>query len=70
MEWLVITGALISLVGLIGLLVCIIRAVRIRREAGDPEEMRTKLQPLVALNFGAMALSMLGLMCVVVGVIL
>ena len=70
MEWLVITGALISLVGLIGLLVCIIRAVRIRQEGGDPEEMRTKLQPLVALNFGAMALSMLGLMCVVVGVIL
>ncbi len=70
MEWLIIVGAIISLFGLIGLLICIVRAMRIRSDGGDPDEMRAKLQPLVALNFGAMALSIIGLMCVVIGVLL
>lgn len=70
MQWLIITGATISLIGLIGLLICILRAVKIRREGGSEDEMRAKLQPLVALNFGALAFSVLGLMCVVIGVLL
>lgn len=70
MQWLIITGAIISLIGLVGLLICIMKALRIRREGGTDEEMRDKLQPLVALNFGALAFSVIGLMCVVIGVLL
>lgn len=69
MDWLIITGAIISLIGLIGLFLCILRAIALRK-TGDPDLIRERMQPLVALNFGAMALSMLGLMCVVIGVIL
>lgn len=70
MESLVIIGAIISLLGLIGLLYCIVRALTIKREGGNEEQMRAKLQPLIAWNFGAVALSILGLMFVVIGVIL
>ena len=70
MQWLIITGAIISLIGLIGLLICIMKALQIRREGGSDDEMRAKLQPLVALNFGALAFSVIGLMCVMIGVLL
>lgn len=70
MAALVPIGAILSLLGVAGLVWCILIAVRARR-SGDPEEVvRAKLQRAVALNMGALALSAFGLMFVVIGILL
>lgn len=68
MEFLVIIGAIISIVGLVGLLVCILKAAKAKREGGTVEEMNAKLEPLIPLNLGSLFLSIVGLICVVIGV--
>jgi len=70
MELLIWTGALVSLIGLAGLLRCIQLAIRARRAGLGEAAMRARLQRLVALNMGALMLSALGLMTVVVGILL
>ena len=70
MEVLIPIGAVISVVGLIGLVICILRATRIRREGGSDDVVREKIQKLVALNMGSLFLSVVGLMFVVVGILL
>jgi len=69
-ELLVIIGAIISIIGLIGILVCILKASKAKREGGTQEEMQAKLEPLIPLNLGSLFLSIIGLICVVLGVIL
>ena len=61
-------GAGLSVVGLIGLIWCIIRVARARRSGMDDQEMRAVLQKVVPLNLGARCVSMLGLMMVIVGI--
>lgn len=69
METLVVAGAVISLVGLIGLLICIYKGFKAKQEGGTTEEMEAKLAPLIPLNLGSLFISIIGLMCVIVGVI-
>jgi hypothetical protein len=70
MELLVWIGAGLTLIGLLGLLWCILLAVRARRAGLSDEELRARLQKVVALNLGALAVSALGLMAVIVGIFL
>ncbi len=70
MEALIWIGAALTLVGLVGLIWCIVIAVRARREGLDEDAMRERLQKVVALNLGALAVSAIGLMTVVLGVFL
>ncbi len=70
MDNLVWTGALVTLAGVAGLVWCIIAVHRARREALDESAMKAKLQKAVAMNTGALALSAIGLMMVVVGMLL
>lgn len=61
-------GALVTLGGLLGLIWCIISVARARK-AGLPEEaLKARLQRAVVLNLGAMFLSVIGLMIVVIGI--
>jgi len=70
MQALVWSGTLVSLLGLAGLVYCVMRALRVRR-AGLPEEAaRMELQRVVVINMGALALSALGLILVVLGTLL
>lgn len=63
-------GIAVTLAGLGGLIWCILNVMRARK-AGLPEaEMKAKLQKAVALNMGALFLSTIGLMMVVVGLFL
>ena len=64
------SGAALTLVGVAGLFWCILLALRAKRSGLDEAAMKAALQRVVALNLGALALSGLGLMLVVVGVIL
>lgn len=70
MTWLIWGGAATTLVGVIGLLWCIRVVMGNRRKNLDEAAMRAALQKVVALNMGALAISAIGLMMVVVGIIL
>jgi len=67
MGWLVWVGSGMTIVGL-GILIWVIVSVARARSAGlDETAMKAKLQRLVAWNMGAMGLSALGLMTVIIG---
>ena len=70
MAILVWIGAAMALVGLLGILYSLVRAIGARRAKLDDAALRARLKPLVPINLGAFFLSFLGLCLVVVGVIL
>ncbi len=69
MELMVWGGAVLSLLGVIGLIRCILIALRARREGLEGEEMHARLQGVVALNMAALFVSAIGLMLVIIGVL-
>lgn len=64
------SGAALSLVGLAGLVWCIIQVARARRSGLDDDALRAAVQSVLPLNLGSLFLSMIGLILVTVGVIL
>ncbi|QFT59623.1 hypothetical protein FIU94_12385 [Sulfitobacter sp. THAF37] len=64
------TGAAISLLGLLGLVWCIVSVSRAKRAKLDDEAMRAVLKSAIPLNLGALFLSVIGLMMVIVGIFL
>lgn len=70
MQTLIWIGAAVSLAGVAGLIWCIVLALRARRAGLPDAEMRAALQRVVVINMAALAVSAIGLMMVVVGVIL
>jgi hypothetical protein len=69
MDILVYLGTAVSLLGLIGLGICIVRAMKIRRLA-DQSGAEEALQKLIPLNMGALCLAFFGLIMVGVGLML
>lgn len=70
MDILIFAGAAVSLIGLIGLIYCVVSAMRARKANLSDEEMRVRLRSLVAWNMGSLFTSVLGLMMVATGVFL
>ena len=70
MVWLGWVGAGLTLAGLVLIGYCIAAALRVRRAGLADEETRARLQRIVFINMGALLLSALGLMSVVLGVFL
>ena len=70
MEFLIGIGAVISVIGIAGIVLSIVRVRQAKRDAASDDELKAKIQKVLPLNLGAFLLSVLGLMCVVVGVIL
>jgi hypothetical protein len=70
MQALVWIGAGLALIGVAGLIWCIVLALRARRSGMEDEAMRAELQRVVVLNMAALGVSALGLMCVVAGILL
>jgi hypothetical protein len=70
MGFLIIIGALTSLLGLFGLGYCIWQGFRMRRAGQDLKTITPQLQKLIAINFASVALSALGLMTIVIGILL
>ena len=64
------TGAALSALGLVGLIWCIVKVSRAKRAGLDDDAMRAVLQSALPLNLGALFLSVLGLMMVIVGIFL
>ena len=61
-------GAGLSLLGLLGLGWCIVKVSRAKRAQLDDEAMRVVLRKVVPLNMGALFLSVIGLMLVILGI--
>ncbi|WP_187429865.1 hypothetical protein ROLI_017900 [Roseobacter fucihabitans] len=69
-ELLIWGGAALSLIGLFGLLWCILYVARARRAKLDDTEMRAKLRKALPMNLAALFLSVIGLMLVILGIFL
>jgi hypothetical protein len=63
-------GTGVSLLGLAGLIWCIVRVAKARRAKVSEDALRAVIQSVVPVNLGALFLSVLGLMMVVVGIFL
>lgn len=69
-ELLVWLGAALSVLGLFGLIWCIVRVAKARRQNLGDEELRAVVQSVLPFNLGALFLSVIGLIVVMVGVFL
>ena len=70
MNILIWAGAAISLVGLMGLLVCIRRVAKAKKVTQSEDELRYAVKEVLPLNLGSLLVSALGLITVVVGILL
>jgi hypothetical protein len=70
LDLLIWTGAGLSLLGLCGLVWCILRVLRARRAGLSDADLRAAVQAVLPWNLGALLVSLFGLMLVIVGVIL
>ncbi len=70
LEMLVWIGAAVSLAGLAGLIWCIVTVALAKRKNFSDEELRAEVQKIIPYNLGALLLSVLGLILVMVGLFL
>lgn len=70
MAALVWTGAAVAVLGLAGLVLCILALIRARGAGLSDADLRARLRPLMALNLAAFFVAVIGLMMVVVGILL
>ena len=70
MNILVWIGSGLTLLGLVGLIWCILKALAARRAGLDEGQMRAALQRVVMLNMAALGISALGLVTVVAGILI
>lgn len=70
MDYVIWGGAGVTVLGLAGLLYSALLVMRARKRGLDDAGLRAAMQGALVWNVGALALSGLGLMMVVVGVIL
>lgn len=69
-EIMIWAGTAVSLLGLAGLVWCIVRVARARRAGLSEDALRSEVQAVMPLNLAALFLSVIGLMIVVIGVVL
>ncbi|CUH67001.1 hypothetical protein TG4357_02772 [Thalassovita gelatinovora] len=70
MDVLIWSGAAISIAGLAGLLWCIFKIAAAKRAGLSDDDLRAAVQRVVPLNLGALFLSVIGLMMVILGIFL
>ncbi|MFO1174117.1 MAG: hypothetical protein U1E48_02760 [Paracoccaceae bacterium] len=70
MAGLIWAGTAVTLLGLAGLIGCILTVARARKAGLDDAALKARLQRVVAWNMGALFVSVIGLMMVVVGIFL
>ncbi len=63
-------GAALTLAGVAALVWCIVAVARARRAGLDDAALRARMRPVLAVNMGALALSMIGLLLVIAGIAL
>ncbi|WP_424833864.1 hypothetical protein [Ruegeria sp.] len=61
-------GAALSVAGLAGLVWCILRVMKARKAGLPDDELRATVQGVLPWNMGALFLSVIGLMMVILGI--
>jgi heme exporter protein D len=67
MGWMVWIGTVMTVAGMLMLFWVIMNVMRARKAGLSEDQMKARLQRMVAWNMGALGLSALGLMTVIVG---
>jgi len=70
MNWLIIPGAILTLLGLVGIVLSAVKVLKARRAGLDDDALRDRLQRVMLLNMGALFVSVIGLMMVILGIFL
>ncbi len=70
MQFLIWSGAVITLLGVTGLLFVGVKVASARRETSDDEALKARIQKLLPINLAALFISAIGLMMVVIGIVL
>lgn len=70
METVIWIGAALSVIGLVGIGYSIVAVARAKKAGLSDQELRARIARVLPLNLGALFVSMIGLMAVIVGVIL
>lgn len=70
MDWLIWTGAGITTLGFIGVLISIVMIGRARASGLDDAALKARLQTILPFNLGALFVAVIGLMTVVIGIML
>ncbi len=70
MEIVVWSGAALSALGLVGILYSIVAVTRAKRANLPDEELRARISRILPVNLGALFVSVIGLMMVIVGIML
>lgn len=63
-------GAALTLAGVAALIWCILTVARARKAGLDDAALRTRMRGVLAVNMGALAASMTGLLLVITGIVL
>ena len=69
-DWLIWGGAALTLAGVAALIWCIVTVARARKAGLDDAALRARMRSVVAVNMGALAASMIGLLLVITGIML
>ncbi|MDE0984353.1 MAG: hypothetical protein OSA52_06805 [Yoonia sp.] len=70
MGMLIWIGAALSVLGVIGIVASIVMVARAKKAKLDDAEMRARISKILPVNMGALFVSMIGLMMVIVGIVL
>lgn len=70
MDILIWSGAAVSFAGLCGLVYCILRVGKARKAGLSDDALRVEVQKVMPINLGALFVSVLGLMMVILGIFL
>ena len=67
---LIMIGATLSVTGLIGIIYSIVAVAKAKRAKLEDAVLRERLAKVLPINLGALLVSVIGLMCVIVGIVL
>lgn len=70
MDALIWSGAAISAIGLVGIVYSIVAVIRARKADLDDAALKARIARILPVNLGALFVSMIGLMMVIIGVML
>lgn len=68
MQYLIWIGTVISVIGLAGIIMSIVRVSKAKKAKLSDEDMRERISKILPLNLGSLFLSVIGLMMVILGI--